>query len=135
MNISASPLIIQNIFRSLSNFLHNNYLFNQDKYRYAKSITSSYISWLNYTFSENIISRAYVFYNKPFKIKRTIKNLSLVLKRNEKNYHRLFQTFHFGMILGFSIGIYILALKSFQYLQKINEIIVYFDLVLKYIKK
>ena len=124
MNISTNPSNIQSIFRSLSNFLHKNYLYNQDKYRYAKSITSSYINWLNYTFSENVLSRAYIFYNKPYKMKRIIQKVSFSLKRNQKSWHRILWTFHLGMIIGVSISIYLLALKSFEYLKKIDEIIV-----------
>lgn len=132
MNISSNPTSIQTIFRALSNFLHKNYLYNQDKYRYAKRITSSYINWLNYTFSENVVSRAYVFYNKPYKIKRVINQISLSLKRNQKTCHRVLWTFHLGMIIGVSISVYLLALKSFEYLKKIDEIIVKFLIFLSF---
>ena len=121
MNYSATPFNLQYVLKMITQALHKNYLYNQDKYRYAKSITNSYLSWLNYSLSENIISRAYMLYNKPLKVKTLLSFFSVFLK---KNGHFILGTFHKATIVGVSIGIYYVGFQIYEYLKVLDDILV-----------
>lgn len=112
---------LQFVIKKLSKALQKNYLYNQDKYRYAKSMTSSYLSW---SFSENIISHAYLFYNKPFKMKRSLKRISVFLRKHQKYCHFLLTTLHTTSIILVSTTIYLICLKLYEKFKRIDEIIV-----------
>ena len=116
---------VQHFLRIISRALHKNYLYNQDKYRYAKSITGSYVSWLRFSFSENVISHAYMFYNKPYKFKRLLTGVSAILTRKERYFRFFLNSIHTTLIVGLSIGIYYGFLKIYEYLKIIDEIMVF----------
>ena len=78
MNYSANTYNLQFVLRSISQALHKNYLYNQDKYSYAKSISSSLVRWRKCNFSEKIISNAYIFYNQPYKFKKMLFEISYI---------------------------------------------------------
>lgn len=115
---------VQLFIKTIKNILEKNYLYNQEKYRYAKSITSSYLSWLRYSFSENVFSHAYMLYARPYKVKRFFNICGVFFKKHKKGFTLVFNILHITTIVGISIGIYILCLQMAEYLKKIDEIIV-----------
>lgn len=115
---------VQTLIKLFRNALQKNYQYNQEKYLYAKRITSSYISWIKYSFSENMLSHAYVFYAKPNKFKKFLNYCDFRFKKHRRGITFCLSFIQTSLIVGISIGIYYFALKSIEYFQKIDELIV-----------
>lgn len=117
------PFFISNFIRKLTNIMHLNSIINQDKLNYALKIHRSYISWLKYPFSENLISKAYSLYATQYKTKKIMLKTLDFLDKNNKKFTFLLTNIQKTFILSISVIIYLVFLWIMNYWNYIDEFI------------